>query len=89
MLNRINIIFSIITGESSMARKLRDRVWWPRMDNDAKETVKRCRGCLSVSQPDTPEPMKRRKMPNTKWTDIPVDFMGPLPSGDYLECLRA
>ena len=28
--------------------------------------------------------MKRRKMPNTKWTDVAIAFMGPLPSGDYL-----
>ena len=67
-----------------MTRKLRDRVWWPRLDSDAKDTVKRCRGCLLVSRPNPPEPMLRRKMPDSKWTDLAMDYMGPLPSGEYL-----
>ena len=67
-----------------MTNKLRDRVWWLRLDADVKETVNRCRGSILVNKPDPPEPMHRRKMPDPKWVDIAIDYMGPLPSGEYL-----
>lgn len=71
-------------GENAMISKLRDRVWWPYIDKDARNYVKRCRGCLLVSQPNAPEPMERRRMPTEPWVDLALDFLGPLPSGDYL-----
>ena len=27
--------------------------------------------------------MHRRKMPDSKWVDIAINYMGPLPSGEY------
>lgn len=71
-------------GETGMVTRLRDRVWWPNMDKEARKTVKECEGCRLVSRPSAPEPMTRRKMPNEPWIDIAMDFLGPLPSGDYL-----
>lgn len=71
-------------GEVVMKRRLRDRVWWPGMDLDISKFVKSCRGCLMVSQPNPPEPMRRRPLPNEAWIDVALDFMGPLPSGEYL-----
>lgn len=67
-----------------MIGRARDRVWWPGLDRDVRLTVKNCRGCLLVSQPDPPEPMSRRKMPSEAWIDLALDFLGPLPSGEYL-----
>ena len=65
-----------------MVGRLRERVWWPNMSRDVK--AKKCRPCLLVGQLDPPEPMRRRQLPTQPWTDLAVDFMGPLPSGDYL-----
>nr|CAI5846927.1 unnamed protein product [Callosobruchus analis] len=46
--------------------------------------VRSCNGCTLVSAPNVPEPMKRRDLPASAWVDVAIDFMGPLPSGDYL-----
>ncbi|XP_065088042.1 uncharacterized protein K02A2.6-like [Ochlerotatus camptorhynchus] len=71
-------------GESLMKRRLRDRVWWPRMDVDITSYVKNCEGCRLVGLPSKPVPMSRRMMPTKPWVDVAIDFMGPLPSGEYL-----
>lgn len=71
-------------GETLMITRLRDRVWWPGMDEDARKTVKHCEGCRLVSRPSAPEPMRRRAMPNEPWIDVAMDFLGPLPSNVYL-----
>lgn len=71
-------------GETLMISRLRDRVWWPGMDDDARKTVKSCEGCRLVSKPSAPEPMRRRAMPREPWIDVAIDFLGPLPSNEYL-----
>lgn len=71
-------------GEQAMIRRLRDRVWWPGVDKAVKDHVKRCEGCILVSHPSVPEPMRRRQMPMEAWVDIAMDFLGPLPSGEYI-----
>ncbi|XP_055605533.1 uncharacterized protein K02A2.6-like [Uranotaenia lowii] len=54
------------------------------MDNEVDSFVKHCRGCLLVSAPNPPEPMKRHELPNAPWEDLAIDFLGPLPEGQYL-----
>lgn len=71
-------------GQTVMTRRLRYVCWWPKMDAEIKEMVKNCHGCLTVSQPDSAEPMKRRELPKIPWSAIAIDFMGPLPSQEYL-----
>lgn len=71
-------------GESLMVSRLRDRVWWPSMDREAKAWTKACEGCRLVGLPGKPAPMVRRPMPTQPWVDVAIDFMGPLPSNEYL-----
>ncbi|XP_055714344.1 uncharacterized protein K02A2.6-like [Phlebotomus papatasi] len=71
-------------GETTMKRRLRDRVWWPGMDSEAVKVVQSCEGCRLVAGPSKPEPMLRKTLPEGPWIDIAIDFMGPLPSGEYL-----
>lgn len=71
-------------GIVAMKGRLRTKVWWPRIDKDAETMVKSCKGCTLVSGPNPPVPMKRRMLPSQAWIDIAADFLGPLPSGDYL-----
>lgn len=67
-----------------MKSNLRMRAWWPKMDVDIKNFVKRCKGCQLVAMPSAPEPMKRRELPQGPWIDCAIDFLGPLPSGVYI-----
>lgn len=67
-----------------MKSRLRTKVWWPKIDNDAEKLVKSCKGCTLVSTPSLPNPMKRRELPSQPWVDVAIDFLGPLPSNEYL-----
>lgn len=71
-------------GTRMMKSHLRVSVWWPKMDTDVEAHVKKCRGCMLVSAPDAPEPMSRRDLPSGPWQDIAIDFLGPLPEGQFL-----
>lgn len=71
-------------GESAMKRRLRSKCWWPQMDKEITKFVKKCQGCLLVSTPNQPEPMTRRNFPISRWIDIAIDFLGPLPTGEHL-----
>lgn len=71
-------------GITVMKRRLRSKVWWPKIDADAENCVKKCVGCTMVSAPPPPEPLKRKKLPSEPWKDLAIDFLGPLPSGHNL-----
>lgn len=71
-------------GIVAMKGRLRTKVWWPRIDKDVETMVKSCKSCTLVSGPNPPMPMKRRILPSQAWVDVAADFLGPLPSGDYL-----
>lgn len=71
-------------GVENMKRLLRKNVWWPKIDTDIKEFVRKCHACNLVTSVNIPEPMKMRTFPTAPWIDIAIDFCGPLPSGHYL-----
>ncbi|XP_055527443.1 uncharacterized protein K02A2.6-like [Wyeomyia smithii] len=54
------------------------------MDQDAVKVCEKCEGCRLVQIPNAPEPMQRRTLPVKAWVDIAIDFLGPLPSGEYI-----
>lgn len=70
-------------GISAMKARLRTKVWWPKIDIDAEQVVRSCKGCTLVSAAEPPGPMKRRELPAESWIDVAIDFLGPLPSGHY------
>lgn len=71
-------------GENLMKSRLRDRCWWPKIDYDVKEFIKRCEGCQLVAAPNRPEPMTRKELPCHPWEDVAIDFMGPMPDGEFI-----
>ncbi|XP_046973981.1 uncharacterized protein K02A2.6-like [Vanessa cardui] len=71
-------------GIVAMKTRLRTKIWWPKIDRDAENRVKACKGCTLVSAPNPPHPIKRRVLPVEPWIDVAIDFLGPLPSNDYL-----
>lgn len=71
-------------GIVAMKGRLRSKVWWPRIDKDAENLVKSCKGCTLVALPSPPVPMKRRELPLGPWIDVAMDLLGPLPSDEYL-----
>lgn len=71
-------------GMTIMKGRLRSKVWWPKMDQDTENFVKKCKGCTLVSAPNAPEPLRRTELPSEPWKDLAIDFLGPLPSNHYL-----
>lgn len=71
-------------GKSVMKRRLRAKVWWPKIDQDAELIVDQCRGCKLVGAPSAPEPLIRKQLPAEPWKNLAVDFCGPLPSGHHI-----
>lgn len=45
-------------GMTVMKRRLRAKVWWPKIDAHAEEVVNKCRGCILTSAPSVPEPLR-------------------------------
>lgn len=45
-------------GMSKMKRRLRSKVWWPKMDQNVEMYVKQCHDCVLVEAASPPEPMK-------------------------------
>lgn len=71
-------------GISVMKRRLRAKVWWPKIDQAVENFVKKCFGCTITSAPDRPEPMKRTELPSSAWQHVAMDYCGVLPSGDHM-----
>lgn len=60
-------------GIEAMKRRLREKVWWPRIDTMIEDFVKSCNGCLLVSEPSV-EPMVRTPLPAGPWQKLALDF---------------
>lgn len=71
-------------GMTIMKQRLRAKVWWPKLDQQVENYVKTCKGCMMVSAPPAPEPMKRRELPSAPWQHVAIDLLGPLSSGHSL-----
>lgn len=71
-------------GMTVMKRRIRSKVWWPKIDADVEAIVKQCRGCILTSAPPPPEPLKTTELPSKPWEHLAIDFLGPLPSGHNL-----
>ena len=71
-------------GILKMKQRLRTKVWWPGIDKEAEKFCKTCHGCQVLSRPVNPEPLQVTELPQGPWQDIAIDFMGPLPSGEYV-----
>lgn len=56
-----------------MKKRLREKVWWVRIDKMIVNFVKACEGCLLVSKCST-TPMTRTPLPTGPWKKIAIDF---------------
>ncbi|XP_062713706.1 uncharacterized protein K02A2.6-like [Aedes albopictus] len=72
------------SGQSVMKNRLRDKYWWPNMDGETVKLYESCEGCRLVHRANPPDPMSRRSLPEKPWIDLAIDFLGPMPSGEYI-----
>ena len=71
-------------GISKTKALLREKVWFPGIDDLVQQTMQSCIACQAVGKPAPPEPLHLQDMPKGPWKKLHIDFYGPLPSGEYL-----
>ena len=64
--------------------RLREKVWWARMDKDVEAFVRECYPCQLVGARPKPEPIRSTPPPQGPWEEIAIDLCGPLPNGESL-----
>ena len=71
-------------GISKTKALLREKVWFSGIDELVKTTLESCLACQAVGKAAPPEPVRLTSMPEAPWHLVHVDFIGPLPSSEYL-----
>ena len=76
-------------GTSRMKSLARGLVWWPGMDLEIENMVKRCLDCQQ-SRPSPPTaPLHPWCWPTRPWTPLHVDFAGPMEGKMFLIVIDA
>ncbi|KFD70481.1 hypothetical protein M514_00980 [Trichuris suis] len=55
----------------------RSYVWWPRLDNDIEDIVKKCRVCQETRNAPNKAPVNPWERTERPWSRLHVDFAGP------------
>ena len=63
---------------------MRDKVYFPGLDELVETTLRNCLPSKAVSRPDHPPPLKMSTLPPDPWHTVNMDFLGPLPDGSHL-----
>ena len=63
---------------------LREKVWFPGIDEMAKQFIHSCLSCQVTSTAPRPEPLIMSDLPPWPWHTVHIDFCGPFPGGYYL-----
>ena len=49
-----------------------------------KEAIEECIPCQSLTKQHAPTTLKMTEIPEEVWDTVSIDFMGPMPTGEYL-----
>ena len=67
---------------------LREKVWWPGIDQEVEKMIKECHACqVTGSSKVNYEPLEATKIPSKNWHTVALDIQGPYPTKDYLIAL--
>lgn len=61
-------------GIVTMKRFIRLRAWWPGLDRDIEELVKKCYVCILNARPNAPIPQRVHDSPRSPWDVIAIDL---------------
>ena len=54
---------------------IREKIWFPKIDNVVKDKIESCIVCQAVGRPKPPEPLAMIQMPKRPWEILHVDFL--------------
>ena len=75
----INIAHEGHQGIVKTKQLLREKIWFPGMDDEVKRIVGNCLACQANGPNQYPEPLQMSPLPPEPWHTVHVDFCGPLP----------
>ena len=79
----INIAHEGHQGLVKTKKLLRTKIWFPGIDELTETTIKHCLACQATGPAARPEPLKMTKLPPAPWHTVNIDFLGPLPTGEF------
>ena len=63
---------------------VREKVWFPKIDQMVEEKVKSCLACQATTPKNAKEPLQMSKLPKAPWTELSIDFgLAPTGSNEY------
>ncbi|BHF70204.1 hypothetical protein SprV_0301325400 [Sparganum proliferum] len=71
-------------GTSRMKSIARSFAYWPGIDGDIDDLVRRCFRCQQAAKMPPPHPIVPRHPPERPWSRVHIDFAGPLNGVSYL-----
>ena len=71
-------------GTEKCKSLLRMKLYWPKMNAEVEQYISECIACKANSKANAPEPLHPSTLPEAVWTEISVDFYGPVPTGEKL-----
>ena len=76
-------------GMSRMKSKARSLMWWPGMDRDIEETVKKCQHCQLTCHNPALTPCQSWDFAKEPWKRLHIDYAGPFLGKWYLLVIDA
>ena len=70
-------------GLSNTKEMIRHKYWWPGMNIEIEDAVKRCFECQISTETKHKETVKTTELPSRPWSTVEVDFCGPFSNDSY------
>ena len=70
-------------GLSKTKEMIRHKYWWPQMNIQIENAVKKCFDCQVSTKTNHTEPAQMTPLPARAWETVEIDFCGPFPNGEY------
>ena len=76
-------------GISRMKALARGYVWWPNMDRELGDAVKKCQQCQLHQKAPAEAPFHPWEWPGQPWSRVHIDYAGPYKGHMYLVVIDA
>ncbi|XP_044744348.1 uncharacterized protein K02A2.6-like [Coccinella septempunctata] len=76
-------------GIVKMKNIARSHFWWPNLDKEIEDTVKKCHSCSRVAGNPPKVPLANWSWPKEVWERLHIDYLGPIAGKYYLIILDA
>lgn len=65
-------------GMTGMKQRARSCIWWPGIDKDIEDLVRKCDTCQTMSTTVPEAPLHTWPWPTQPWSRLHLDFAGPI-----------